>query len=839
MHRLLLHTTVLALLAMRGSDALWADARPRIWLTPAALSALRAKAESGDGGWLRVKADADRLLSRSMPRFTVTAATNAAPVQFTIDETVPWSGSTPVFIAGATGAWSAVNAAGDRPRAISATRTGTHAFTVPIDSSAFGRFSGQHIALFFGEGGYSAYGFEGSEWQSTLETLGVAYQVTGNAAYAAKGIELVDYIASLGGAGMLAPAAIDSGFPSRSAIYGLAIGYDWLRDRMTADERAAVVQTINLWFDWFRRAAFENNGPAYGNYFGGHVLGFGLAGLATEADNPRGREIVDHISRLFQTHVAPAFDAGGFAGGYPVEAYTYGANHFQRLLSYMLAVRTATGDDLIGRTDYAKKIARNLLYNLKPNNWQVSDEGDFAGDYTGVLQPSLPIVLSSALAGTDEGRWMQQLCQDLAAAPHGGQTSDAFVRLLFYDRARPAADYRLTEPTWFRSPGDEHIYRRGSWQADAVWASMAGGTANFAGHQMRGAGHIAMQRGDDYLLVNAGQWKGATGDFGSPQAFDLRSWRANTLFVDDGGDYLFTGVDYAGGQGYWGTSRVLAQDGGVDFAYMKSDLTTAYGIGDRKPWDARSVRHFHRSFLSMGSGVVVVFDRMQFREARYVKKLYFHVNPSGGPPAIAGDTASIRAGRSALFIRTLLPAAPVLAAASDPVSDTDTRRGTYRVEVSDSAAGATLDALNVLVATDSSTTSMPATVRVSSPNGVMVGAMVADGSVERIGLFSADGTAQSSVSYTASYGSGVTGVHVIADLVPNAQFVVARNGASMAVVSASSQGVLTFTSPEGGLFTIRSLAPTVAALSATTRSPGAPDNAPDVGSNPASDRFGR
>ncbi len=799
-----LHFAILLVLVQMADAALLRPVRhPRIWLTPTLLTALRAKAGSGDRDWLRVKAQADQLLTRRMPRFTVTAATNSSPVRFTIAEPVPWHGSTSVFIGGGTGAWAAVNAAGDRPRPIAATRVGTRTFTVPIDSTAFGSFTGQRLALFFSEGGYSGYGYQGSDWQAMLEVLGIAYQVTGNRVYASKGIELVDYIASLGVAGMLAPVAIDSGFPSRSAMYGLALGYDWLHDRLTAKQRAAVAEALNLWFDWFRRAAFENDGPAYSNYFGGHVMGFGLAGFATEADNPRGPEIVAYIRDLFQTHVAPAFATGGFAGGYPVEGYAYGANHFQRLLYYMLAVETATGADIISRSGYPQVIARHLLYTLKPNNWQVSDEGAFPGDDTGVLPPSLPIVLSSLLAGTDEGRWMQHLSQNRAAAPHAGRVADPFVRFLFYDRARPAADYRLTQPTWFHSPGDQHLYRRSSWQPDAVWTSIAGGTTHWAGHQMRGAGHIAIQRGNDYLLVNSGQWKGSSGVFGTPQAFDLRSWRGNTLYVDDFGDYLFTGVDYLGGQGSWGTSRVLAQDGGTDFGYMKADLTTAYSVGDRKPWASRSVRYFHRNFLSMGNGVVVVFDRTRFLEANYVKKLYFHLNPAGGPPVISRDTASIRAGSSALFIRTLMPAAPVLAAAADPVSDADTRTITYRLEVSDSVASTTFNALTVLVATASSTTSMPATVRLESTNGTMVGAMVTDGSVQRVALFSADGAPQSGVRYTATCASNRASVHVLADLLPNTRYFIARNGVSIGTVATSSQGVLTFRSSEGGVFAVR------------------------------------
>jgi hypothetical protein len=795
---------LLGLVLLPASGPIAVDRHPRIWLTPDVLASLRAKAQSGDADWQQLKAQADRLLTQRTPRFTVTAVSNSNPVRLTIAEGVPWSGSTFVFIAGASGPWAAVNASGgDRPIPIAATRVAPNAFTIPIDSSGFGSFTGQRLALFFHDGGYSGYGYNGSGWQSTLEVLGMAYQVSRDPAYAAKGIELVDYIASLGAAGMHAPAAIDSGFPSRSAIYGLAIAYDWFHDRLTARQKASVIRALNLWFDWFKRAAFENNGPAYGNYFGGHVLGYGLAGLATEADNSRGPEIVAHIHGLFQKHVVPAFATGAFAGGFPVEGYPYGANHFLRLLSYMRAVETATGRRIIAASGYPHTIARNLLYNLKPNNWQVSDESACPGDYTGVLAPSLPILLSSLLAGTDEGRWMQHLHQHLAEAPHGGQAADPFVRFLFHDRARPSADYRLTQPTWYRSPGDEHFYRRSSWQPDAVWTSVAAGAAHWATHQMRGAGHIAIQRGNDYLLVNSGQWKGAAGHFGMPQAFDLRSWRANTLFVDDRGDYLFVDADYRGGQGYWGATRVLAHDGGPEFGYIKTDVTTAYGIGDRKPWAARSVRHFYRSFLSMGNGVVVVLDRMRFLKPNYVKKLYFHLNPAGGPPAIAGNTASIRVGRSALFIRTLMPAAPVLAVAADPVSDSDSRTITYRLEVSDSVPTATFDGLHVLVATPSSTTAMPATVRLQSTNGAMVGAMVRDGSVHRIALFAVDGTPKASVRYTASYAPGRTGgVHVIADLVPDSQYVITRDGLSIATLRASSQGVLTFRSPAGGLFTL-------------------------------------
>src|SRR5262245_56188170 len=106
----LLHVMPLFALVLAGTSAPpAAESHPRIWLTSATLAALRVKARSGDEDWRAVKAAADRLAMAQMPRFTVTAATNTNPVQLTIAETVPWAGSTPLFIAGAAGAWTPLN----------------------------------------------------------------------------------------------------------------------------------------------------------------------------------------------------------------------------------------------------------------------------------------------------------------------------------------------------------------------------------------------------------------------------------------------------------------------------------------------------------------------------------------------------------------------------------------------------------------------------------------------------------------------------------------------------------------------------------------------------------
>jgi hypothetical protein len=98
---------------------------------------------------------------------------------------------------------------------------------------------------------------------------------------------------------------------------------------------------------------------------------------------------------------------------------------------------------------------------------------------------------------------------------------------------------------------------------------------------------------------------------------------------------------------------------------------------------------------------------------------------------------------------------------------------------------------------------MPLTIQLRSVDDAMVGAMVLDGGVQRIGLFAAEGTPQASVRYTANYAAGQAGVHVLTDLMPQTPYLIARDGVSLGTASASSDGVLVFHSSGGGQFTVR------------------------------------
>ena len=647
------------------------------------------------------------------------------------------------------------------------------------------------------------YVYQGGGWLGPIRRLAMAYQITGNRAYADKVMAIMDAAnAPFKDHESVEPLSLDRGYPSRSAAFGLALAFDWVYDKLDDTRKADTVNTLNAWFDWYQmsRHAGDVTGLAYGNYFGGDLLGFGAAGYATEGDNPHAVEIQDYMLGLFRNSVPVAFTSGGFAGGYAVESYSYGSHQFSYLIRFMQMVEDNTETD-IGLKTYSKRMAQALLYNLKPNRWQATDEGDYPGDFTGVLPGFFPLMLASALEGSTEGGWMQWLYDHLAAPPLGGrvQETEAFGRLLYGDRNRPALDYRTTEPTVYRSSGDEHVYFRSDWTDDAVWASFAAGADRWTGHEAKKAGHISIQRGNDYLLVNSGQWKGPTGVGGNPQTFGLSSWRANTLFFNDFGEYMYTGNAYVGGQGIWGNNAVLAYDHGDNYLYSKADLTTAYEKRPgRERTASRSLQSFIRSFIALGDKYFVVWDRITAFKPSYAKKVFWHFNPTGGVPVRSGKLVQSTIGDSTLFIKTLLPADPLIDVVADGLrSFTDTTPVTYRMEVSDRVAGTTLNALHVIEASANGEP-FPDSDPIEVSSGNMAGALIADRTPRAV-LFSLDGTPQETLAYHVNYEG--TGRHVIVDMVPGA-YNIRKDGVEISSMhSTTTAGVLSFEAG-GGTFAI-------------------------------------
>ena len=251
------------------------------------------------------------------------------------------------------------------------------------------------------------YDYQGEGWYAATMPLALAYQMTGDAAYARKLVQLADEMIRAQsdpdnnpprGRPPLEP---DSYYPTRNLGRVIGVIYDWCYDRLGSVRRTKMIQLMNDYFDDMRQNAYQVDGPAAGNYFDGHLLCAAYMGLAGFGDNPRAQEMIDWARvRYDGTDLAAdrpdsfftqTFDGGyispygirgaPFRGGFDFQGWAYGSGTYSRIIDYLLAVQSASGENLFvpGRHIFSQ-ILRAEKHALLPNRFEIDPTGDWGGD---------------------------------------------------------------------------------------------------------------------------------------------------------------------------------------------------------------------------------------------------------------------------------------------------------------------------------------------------------------------------------------------------------------------------------------------------------------------------
>jgi hypothetical protein len=715
------------------------------------------------------------------------------------------------------------------------------------------------------------YDYQGSGWFEAAVPLALAYQMTGDSRYSDKLAALADEMIGAQSrpennppAG-LPPLEPDNYYPTRYLGPTAALIYDWCYDALGAARRAQLVALMNAYFDDIRANAYQANTSADGNYFGGHLTAAGFMGYATAGDNPRAAEMIDwarirfdgtgstlvpadevpdaHFDQLFDGGIHPLLATGyngpadlagaPFKGGFDFQGWSYGSGDYDRIIDYLLAVKSATGEDLIGaHRDWFSQILRAEKEALLPDRFGIDPCGDWGGNYGATVPLSLPARLAHLLAGTPDGPAAQGFFS--TDIDRSGRYEDGFAfglseweDFFFSDSSRPASP--MTLPPYYTGFGPvypaggttngaiPYFLMRSDWGPGAAWASAAMGTQWYDDHQHSNAGHIEIARGSDFLLVDASQWMGDAGSSGLVGGCteEDNAAPANTLFFDDYGDFMHGGPQYVGGQGYWGLDQVGADELTPAYSYVRSDLTTAYNrSADPADQAGRKLDHFVRSILYLRpAGVFLVMDDAEALPSSnprgpYRMHLRWHLP---NVPSISGDTARVDQGSSRLYLRTLLPAGASIVAVdesnnpdnSDPSLDYYFNSGTWRLEVSEPGALATRF-LTLLAPGDASFGGVDA-VAVSANGGGMIGARITSAGRTDVALFPAGPGAAPAPISSVSYASAAGANHTLAGMAPGAAYSVEFDGSTVTVrldavgaVLASAAGVLQFRTEDQG-----------------------------------------
>jgi hypothetical protein len=547
------------------------------------------------------------------------------------------------------------------------------------------------------------------------------------------------------------------GYQMRTFNVGLAFGFDLLYDypEFTPALKEEFVNVLNEQINWYEGYGYERDGDL-GNYFiRGLYTGTIFTAYGTEGANPRAAELKAksevYTNRIFNKLALKLPSGFGPQGQYANGTIT-------DVIQTFLIYKSLTGEDLLSQLEWTDNTIPAVIHGTKPDRRTFYDGGDWSNF------PATPLVdgirsFVQYLPQHQNAAYARQLLLDAGAAniPPGQVT-----------------DYKATFPLAYCGKISGPVYTRSSWATDAVWASLVAGEI-FMDHIHFDQGHITIQKGADYLLVDAGRY----GDM------QTDPWH-NTVLIDDRGAGNIS--TYPPGQGRWGfaRNRIVRFENTEAYTYSAADITSAYAR--HHDGVQNSVALAFRTFLFIRPNLVIVHDKLKTPNLN-VKKI-FNCNFATQPVLTMNGVYAVAKGASKLFYKPVVPSNAELL--FTPITG---RRDVNNVNTKITVSGQINSTfLNAFEAVPSSTETMTPVQYIDIQT--MEGVESSDGSATWIALFAKTDTVLTTNVITYAFTTSGVHNHIIADVEKGKQYevtIVNNEGEPESqLVTSSSQGTLHF-----------------------------------------------
>jgi hypothetical protein len=667
-------------------------------------------------------------------------------------------------------------------------------------------------------------GYQGDGYFNAIADLGLCYRIaqtvnpTQAAQYGAKGADVLVHMSAPTGDPHAQDPLRDSGYGIRFYGVGMALGYDWLYEAMSADNRTRVYTALDVWLDAYESGGFGHTYPS-GNYFAGYYAAKGLGGLATEGDDPRGAaQWTDFLNRVHGQMVQPFYDANLSGGGWS-EGQNYGPLATFNMTLPVLAAKTAKGLDLVHAAapyKFPSGAASWYMYNIWPSLHRIDDRGTMREQ--GEPAPA-PVKFVTQLAGMMK-TWndplaaqFHQFASDVRAAnPDGATTADrVWSDFMFWDPAAQNANYKAG-PLASLASGTEMGAVRSSWNTDAVWGSLdAGPYSDFpdAGEQLFDSGSLAVAHGNQPFLVNAtGQLFRGTNppdDFVYNDNFGANATRG--LY-----NIFYAGPTNQMGQGPHGradgaATHMSAFEQNSNYVFMRAaNLDDMYPRND----SASPISAWTRDVTYLRPNLFVVNDRTTVTDPSVSQFVRFHF--AGAPTQVANQSTGVNRydiGSGASYagsVSTVLPAGHTEQVTPSIFTGSDVSR----IDVKPGAAASQNQWLTVVDAAGAPASAAQAS-RLTTADGTVTSGSVAGVVLRSSGgnfaVLSGTGPAGTVVTGTIRYHlPAVSTLNVVSDLTPNTSYAVTTTADATGVTvqiapgagtTTSAAGVLNFTTTTG------------------------------------------
>ena len=697
---------------------------------------------------------------------------------------------------------------------------------------------------------------EDADWSAgtALRALALAWLVTDDPSYATRAraimVTLANRIENH-------PAlAADEGFDNvlMEDVSALAIGYDWLYDALSHEDRAALRQTLwraaNVLFDpekdWDSTVWLDGQIMAFGNYAQRWLWALTATGLALWGENESAPVLLDFCRETLTDVFIPALDIQ--TGGAWAEGPVYGFIANWPMVQTALAWWTAAGENYFDDTQwwYDRLAYDMFLYHPGEARTYNEDWGDPMHSYPSIIGDSeryhgafvygraQDLLLQAVFAKTEHASWMAWFLRQPPDEMPAWMITEEFLW-----RDPKAAAIPPFQLTWV-APYLGHVFMRSAWTDEsggldthATYVSFNAGD-HLAYHQFFDQGNFTIYHNGEELLVRSGVYSG-DGTSDHDANWYVRSIAANTILICDLGE-TFDGIRPNNERDVWLNdcgqrsmspqprtainadflrehwraydtgSLVRVSDGG-GITYLRADITGAYNSTVyTTPENRAKVSAVYRELVYWRPDTVFVFDRVVSTYPSYTPLVVFHFQTEPSPSGLFYGSL---VGDSAIYMQNLLPDSHVTMVAGyqvagqvvdqswgEPVGnnfETDPY-GYFRLEIAPARPDLEHWFLTAFVAQDADQPPPPA------------GVLIEGDTMRGVAL----GTAQAMFDTTPEDGADVeTAVFQVAPgvetllltgLTPNADYQLTGEGELNATLSADDAGVIIVPKVQAGVF---------------------------------------
>ena len=617
-------------------------------------------------------------------------------------------------------------------------------------------------------------------WQWAL-----LYQITGDESAATRAIEGADRLVECSWS--CVAQAHGHFLYVRDYVRSVALVYDWLYDRLTAQQRYDYIAYMNLlmFLTWNEtpdaNAIFDTDdwmtSNPLNNFYYTYILANTYAALATDGENhgkyvnngtaydayylmegrdassDRYTDLMGILLAKINEQMLPTLDTRGKGGGW-FEGENYGRASKRHLFEAALLLKQAAGMDLFN--DPAHPFIRQAfyyeLYSIQPGEklyYPGGDQPSIAHAPVRGYSRHLMLLIAEGMKGTVESEYAQYWSNHVLTNMDDIDVMKPWDFVL-YRPELPERDHKGALPTNYFAEGAGWAHTRSDWSSAGVAVTMVSAD-RIETHQHRDQNSFVIYKGgnasgrEGWLMTDSNPFSGENPD---------NTWSHNTIVVNN--------TDQRFGSG---TGEIIKYDAQPGYVYAVGDASDAYytNPGHYGRGDDKMLKVYQRELVHILPNYIAVFDRVVpaagFENA--VVKNLFHYPYN--KPAVTGETITETINAVKLFHKVVQPVSPVMTWTDESSSGHDV----WRMELQDATVRPSYLFMNVFQASNSTVTAMTPTDRVTSKDGGMTGAVIKDAVQHHVIMFSADPTgATPTGSIIYEVGANLPSSHKLFDLAP-------------------------------------------------------------------------